>query len=192
MEAERLAEEQRQASLPPPPTTEQKAEHVREVAGAAFLHGAFRAGGPGFDVETFKVYLTDFLKRAGASGDPLEEMLLRQLVQADFAIGRLHVGAGASADAAAVGAYVAAAARLMTEFRRTLLVLEKVRETAARRQATAAAPPPAPQGRKRRQAAAANGKPGGKKEMTLNTELGSNAPVNRLNEYLRECEVAHS
>src|SRR5262249_20707379 len=120
------------------------------------------------DVETFKVYLDDFVRRAGGSGDVVEEMLLRQLAQADFAIGRLHVGASASKDAAAVGAYVAAAGRMMTEFRRTLLVLEKVRETAARKQATAG-PPPAPPGRKRAQGAVA----GGKKEMTLNTELVS-------------------
>jgi hypothetical protein len=72
------------------------------------------------------------------------------------------------------------------------LVLEKVRETAARKQATAAAPPPTPQGRKRRQAAVAGGKTGDKKQITPDSELGSNAPVNRLNEYLRECEAVHS
>ena len=194
METGRQAEEERrQAGAPAPPTPQEKAEHVRAIAGAAFLHGAFRsAGGPIHDVHTFKVYLDDFLKRAGASGDVLEEMLLRQLLQADLAIGRLHVGGSASKDPAAAACYLGGVARLMTEFRRTLLVLEKYRETAARRPAAAAAPPPAPQGRKRRQAVA-GGKPGGKKR-TPNTELGSNdAPVNRLNGlFEHECEPALS
>jgi hypothetical protein len=43
-----------------------------------------------------------------------------------------------------------------------------------------------PQGRKRRQAAVAGGKTGGKKEMTLNTELVSK---NRLEEYFSGVEA---
>jgi hypothetical protein len=194
-EAEDQAEEERRrASTPPPPTPEQNAEHMRAFAGPAFLHGAFRSvNGPVYDVPTFKAYLDDFLKRAGATNDPLEEMLLRQLLQADLAVGRLHVAASASHEPDAASAYVAAAARLMAEFRKTTAALEKYREAAARKQAAAAAPP-APKGRKRRPAAAvANGVPHGKQHAYPDTELGSNdAPVNRLNEYFRECEVVHS
>jgi hypothetical protein len=90
--------------------------------------------GPIFDAQTFKVYLDDLLQRSGASNDPIEQMLVHQLAQAHFAIGRLHVRSSGSRGTVEAVAYVAAAARLMAEFRRTSLALQAYREATARKQ----------------------------------------------------------
>src|SRR5262245_54999153 len=81
-EARRRAEEEaeaerKRASAPPPLPPEQKAEKLRNYAGATFLFGA-TAGlfGTVFDIETQKVYLDRFLEEAGAPADPVERLLL--------------------------------------------------------------------------------------------------------------------
>jgi hypothetical protein len=61
-------------------------------------------------------------------------MLVQQLAQAHFAIGRLHVRSSGSRGTVEAVAYIAAAARLMAEFRRTSLALQAYREAAARKQ----------------------------------------------------------
>jgi hypothetical protein len=134
---EQAEEERRKAAAPPPDTRtpQEKAEHLRQVADCFFLQGSMRSpDGPNFDVQTFKVYLDDLLKGSGASSDPIEQMLVHQLAQAHFAIGRLHVRSSGSRGTVEAVAYVAAAARLMAEFRRTSLALQAYREAAARKQ----------------------------------------------------------
>jgi hypothetical protein len=134
---EQAEEERRRAAAPPPDTRtpEEKAEHLRQFADCFFLQGSMRSpDGPIFDVHTFKVYMDELLKRSGASGDPIEQMLVQQLAHAHFAIGRLHVRSSGSRGPSEAVAYVAAAARLMAEFRRTSLALQAYREAAARKQ----------------------------------------------------------
>jgi hypothetical protein len=152
---EQAEEERRKAEAPPSDTRtpQEKAEHLRQLADSFFLQASMRSrDGPIFDVHTFKVYMDELLKRSGASDDPIEQMLVYQLAQAHFAIGRLHVRSSGSRGTVEAVAYVAAAARLMAEFRRTSLALEAYREAAARKQVQQARPatrqrrkkPPAP------------------------------------------------
>jgi hypothetical protein len=152
---EQVEEERRKAEAPPPDTRtpEEKAEHLRQLADSFFLQGSMRSrDGPIFDVHTFKAYLDELLKRTGVTSDPIEQMLVHQLAQAHFAIGRLHVRSSGSRGTVEAVAYVAAAARLMAEFRRTSLALQAYREAAARKQVQQARPatrqrrkkPPAP------------------------------------------------
>lgn len=151
------------------------------------MQGAMRsANGPLFDVQTFKVYLDDLLQRAGASGDPLEAMLIHQLAQAHFAIGRLHVRASGSRNMDEATACLAAAARLMGECRKTTLAVETFRAKAARKRAEAERAA-TPRRKKKRPAPAAKPKQVRKQQKTLNTELGSkHSPTNRLNGYFQE------
>jgi hypothetical protein len=192
---EQAEEERRKAAAPPPDTRtpEEKAEHFRQLADSFFLQASMRSpDGPIFDVHTFKVYLDDLLKRSGASNDPIEQMLVYQLAQAHFAIGRLHVRASGSRGTVEAVAYTAAAARLMAEFRRTSLALQAYRETAARKQGQQARPATR-QRRKKPPAPAASGKSDRSMGMPVNIELGSNHSVsNRLNGYIREPEPALS
>jgi hypothetical protein len=134
---EQAEEERRKAEAPPPDTRtpQEKAEHLRQFTDSFFLQGSMRSpDGPIFDVHTFKAYLDELLKRSGASNDPIEQMLVHQLAQAHFAIGRLHVRSSGSRGPVEAVAYTAAAARLMAEFRRTSLALQAYREAAARKQ----------------------------------------------------------
>jgi hypothetical protein len=192
---EQAEEERRKAAAPPPDTrtAQEKAEHLRQFADSFFLQASMRSpDGPIFDVQTFKVYLDDLLNRAGASSDPIEQMLVQQLAQAHFAIGRLHVRASGSRGTVEAVAYTAAAARLMAEFRRTSLALQAYRETAARKQVQEAKASTRHR-RKKPPVPAAEGRGGRSKGMPANTELGSNASVpNRLNGYFREPEPAHT
>jgi hypothetical protein len=144
-------EERRKAAAPPPDTRtpQEKAEHFRQFADSFFLQASMRSpDGPIFDVQTFKVYLDDLLNRSGASNDPIEQMLVHQLAQAHFAIGRLHVRSSGSRGTVEAVAYTAAAARLMAEFRRTSLALQVYREHAVRKEAMVAESP-APRRRKK-------------------------------------------
>jgi hypothetical protein len=183
---EQVEEERRKAEAPPPDTRtpQEKAEHLRQFTDSFFLQGSMRSpDGPIFDVHTFKVYLDDLLKRSGASSDPIEQMLVHQLAQAHFAIGRLHVRSSGSRGTVEAVAYTAAAARLMAEFRRTSLALQAYRQAEAKKQAEAAQPTCQVGGKKRR-ASTAQGKCPRTKMNKANSELGSNpAPSNRLQEY---------
>jgi hypothetical protein len=140
---EQAEEERRKAAAPPPDTRtpQEKAEHLRQLADSFFLQGSMRSpDGPIFDAQTFKAYLDDLLKLSGASSDPIEQMLVHQLAQAHFAIGRLHVRSSGSRGTVEAVAYIAAAARLMAEFRRTSLALQAYRKAAARKQVQDARP----------------------------------------------------
>ncbi len=55
--------------------------------------------------------------------DPIERMLLEQLALAHFRIGQLHVRASEAQGLEAVRVYNSVAARMLGEFRRTVLAL---------------------------------------------------------------------
>jgi hypothetical protein len=84
-------------------------------------------------------YVTDLLQEAGNPSDPVERMLVEQLVLAHHKIGSLHAeAAGAKGTAAAL--CNAAAARLMAEFRKSALALKTYRTSSAVLQAAPAKP----------------------------------------------------
>jgi hypothetical protein len=97
--------------------------------------------GRGVSVAGSQLYLGDLMRESGSPADPVEQMLLEQLVLAYHTVGQLHLRAGASQTAEAVEAYATAAARVMAEFRRTALALKAYRESPPRREPAKEAPP---------------------------------------------------
>jgi hypothetical protein len=75
----------------------------------------------------FAIYRNKVIVQAGNPADPLERMLVEQIILAQQKIGDLHVRAAQAADAQAVGCYVTAAARLMAECRKSMLALKAYR-----------------------------------------------------------------
>jgi hypothetical protein len=172
------------AAPPPEPTAEQKAQNLRVRAVAAYLYGALAPlVGNAFDVATFQLYLEGFLAEAGAPTDPVERLLLEQLVLAHHVIGRLHVHAGSRQAIDEVKAYHAAAVRLMAEVRRTALALQSYRQAAAKQPSSEPQPRPAVNGA----VAKGNGAALAVGNRAAHTELGSK----RLNGYLHDHEPAH-
>jgi hypothetical protein len=146
------------AANPPPPaepfTASQKARNVQDFSGAVFLFGAAgKLYSPAFDIQTFKAYLDSYIKDAGAPTDPVERMLLEQLVLAHFSIGRLHFRAGTRDGLEEVTACAVAAARLQAEFRRSALALQAYRERRRAARSSRTPTPGSPPGPRDRRAA---------------------------------------
>jgi hypothetical protein len=166
---------------PPPPvlTPEQQAGALHTFAPGAYLYGVTGSVlGPGMKVPGCQVYLDELTREAASGTDPVEQMLVQQLVWAYHAIGVLHVQAGSSKRAAEVTAYHAALARLMAEFRRSSLALKAYREGSGARPAgkdtqRARRPRKVP-------ARPANGRHDAQQESGLGTELEM---ANRLKGY---------
>ena len=155
---------------PPPPvlTTEQQAGALHTFAPGAYLYGVTGAVlGPSMKVPGCQVYLDELTREAASGTDPIETMLVQQLVWAYHAVGVLHIQAGSSKRAAEVTAYHAAVARLMAEFRRSSLALKAYRQG-----------PPRPR-------AAANGTVASERKNGLVHELASN----RITEYFHDDAV---
>jgi hypothetical protein len=76
-----------------------------------------------FSAAAFKVHLEQTLADLGNPTDPIERMMIEQLVLAHFRIAQLHVDAGYCKHAEGMKLYTAATARLLGEFRRTALAL---------------------------------------------------------------------
>lgn len=93
-----------------------------------------------FDVKGYRAFLDRIFAEAGSPTDPVEVMLLEQLVLAHLRAAQLQAHAGMAEGLEAVRLYNAAAARLLAEFRKTALALKSYRESPARRDRTG--PPP--------------------------------------------------
>ncbi len=92
---------------------------LKAVSGEAHQR-ALHAGG-------FKVYLDRFLAAAGNPTDPLEIMLIEQLVCAHFQIGNLMAKAANALSLQEVDVYTKAYINTMAEFRRGVLALSELR-----------------------------------------------------------------
>ena len=133
-EKERAAQPPPQPPLPP----EQQAAILRDGAAGAYLYGATAAVlGRGVSVPGCQLYLRDFVREARDSLAPVETILLEELATTHHLVGQLQVRAGAAGAPQEAQAYLAAAARLMAEVRRTALALQAFRQG-----------PPAQKGRK--------------------------------------------
>jgi hypothetical protein len=82
-----------------------------------------------FSAAGFKVHLERTLADLGNPTDPVQRMMIEQLVLAHFRIAQLHVDAGYCKHAEGMKLYTAATARLLGEFRRTALALRAYRTT---------------------------------------------------------------
>ena len=168
-------------------TPEQKAENLHQLSGACYLHGA-TAGllGVALDVRAWKAYLDNFLVDAGNPSDPLERLLLEQLVLAHHVVSRLEVQAALKERLEEVEAYLAAAARLMGEFRRSTLALQSYRQLRIDMQADTRT---RGRGKKQQSTTTANGHATHGSGNSPHTEVESN---NRLKGHFHESEPALS
>jgi hypothetical protein len=105
-----------------------EAYYLRKEAAAGYLNAML---GPCFEGHlhpmAFNQYVSDVLQEAGNPKDPIERMMVEQLVLAHHNIGRLQVQAALSKGAAEAEMYNTAAVRLMGEFRKTTLALKACR-----------------------------------------------------------------
>lgn len=76
----------------------------------------------------WKILSERFLERCGRPSDPVEVILLEQLLLAHHSAGMLHVTANRAKTADQAGHYFAATARLVAELRRLALALKSYRE----------------------------------------------------------------
>src|SRR4051794_39793336 len=114
----------------PPRPSDLQARQLRETATSCYLYGASAGVFPAVEAAAYTAYLEQLLRDAGDPSDPIERMLVEQLVQAHHAVGRLYFRASNSETVDAAGVYLAAAARLMNEFRKTSLALRIYRTPA--------------------------------------------------------------
>jgi hypothetical protein len=91
------------------------------MAAASGLESQF--GGHGF-----QRYLENLLHEAGDPSDPIQRMLIEQAALAHFCIGRLQGYAARAEGAENIKVCNAAAARLLSEFRRTAVAIREYRD----------------------------------------------------------------
>jgi hypothetical protein len=108
------------------------ARAIQETSAAAVLATCVGKGyGEEFTVAAFKAYHDNVLEAAGQPSDPIEAMLVEQLLWAHHRIGTLHAQAARATTPETTGLYNAAAVRLIGEFRKTSLALRDYRSPAA-------------------------------------------------------------
>jgi hypothetical protein len=130
------------AARPPgaPLPAEKQAGAIDEVLFPSMLASALQMDRY-FDVKGYRAFLDRIFAGAGSPTDPVEVMLLQQLVLAHLRAAQLQAHAGMAEGLEAVRLYNAAAARLLAEFRKTALALKCYREAPARRDRTETPPP---------------------------------------------------
>jgi hypothetical protein len=96
------------------------------LTSALGLDGCFTAAG-------YHLYLNKVRADAGNPTDPVENMLLEQLVMAHMRSAQLQSQAGMAESLEAIRLYNSAAARLLGEFRQTALAFAAYRQTVPRR-----------------------------------------------------------
>ena len=93
--------------------------------------------GPDVEVYTFTLMVDNFLAQLGPTG-PVEKLLAEQLFMAHHLTGHLHARAMLATNPDAAKAFLAAAARLMAEFRQSAVALNALRASATPTAATPA------------------------------------------------------
>jgi hypothetical protein len=83
----------------------------------------------GIDVEAYQLFRDQMLSDAGHPSDPVERMILEQLILAHLNVGLFQYKATNAGTIQATAAYASAAARLIAEFRRSALALQAYRVT---------------------------------------------------------------
>jgi hypothetical protein len=118
--------------------SERFAAQLRETAVPLFLNASLGPALPQIDSRGYQIFRDRILADCGAPTDPIEVMVIEQLILAHLNTGLLHCRASNSRSIENAAVYLSAAARLMAEFRRSALGLQAYR--AAARQLSHAIP----------------------------------------------------
>lgn len=114
-----------------------QAKAIQETSAAAVLATCMdKDYGEDFGSCAFKAYHDNVLEAAGQPSDPIEVMLVEQLLWAHHRIGDLHTQAASAKTTEAARLFNAAAVRLMGEFRKTSLALREYRTPVVPKQVT--------------------------------------------------------
>jgi hypothetical protein len=104
------------------------ADPLRDGAAAAFLYSTMTGFFLNVDVASYKALRDRLIADCGDPDDPIEIMLIEQLMLAHFNTGRLHYRAATANQLDEARAYAGAAVNLASEFRRGALALKAYRE----------------------------------------------------------------
>ena len=111
-----------------------QAGHLRDIMSPVALYGSMGGShGNMLGPDAYTRYLRDLVADCGAPRDPIEKMIVEQLVLAHANIGRLYMKSGMAGQHEETVAYAAAAGRLTGEFRRLSLALTEYRSRAIER-----------------------------------------------------------
>jgi len=122
--------QQQQPRNPGEQTTvsQREAEAIKQTSGAAVLATCLgKTFGKLIGSNGFKAYVEATLETAGNPKDPIERMMLEQLLIAHHRIGDLQAEAACAKNPEVAALYQVAAARLMNEFRKTSLAVREYR-----------------------------------------------------------------
>jgi hypothetical protein len=108
-------------------SNENNAVRLKESTYALFTWATMRSDLKGIDVEAYQLYRDQMLSGAGNPSDPVERMILEQLILAHLNVGLLQYKATNAGTIQATAAYASASARLIAEFRRSALALQAYR-----------------------------------------------------------------
>jgi hypothetical protein len=104
------------------------ADPLRDGAAAAFLYSTMTGFFLNVDAASYKALRDRLIADCGDPDDPIEVMLIEQLMLAHFNTGRLHYRAATANQLDEARAYAGAAVNLASEFRRGALALKAYRE----------------------------------------------------------------
>jgi len=114
-----------------------QARAIEETAAGAVLATCLsKTYGTVFYSNAFKAYRDNMLQAAGNPTDPIEIMMVDQLIWAHHRIGDLHAQAAVATSTEVAEVYSGAAVRLMAEYRKTSLALKEYRAPPAPKQVT--------------------------------------------------------
>lgn len=108
-------------------SNEQIAGQIRESAGAAFLYGSMAGLFENVGTAAFKIFRDRLLADAGNPTDPIEVMMIEQIVLAHMNIGRLQFKSASTDSLEAAKVYGGLSIQLLGEFRRNCLALQAMR-----------------------------------------------------------------
>jgi hypothetical protein len=112
--------------------SEHFATQLRHAALPLFLNAGLAKALPQVDLLAYQIYRDRLLTDCGSPTDPIEVMLIEQLVLAHMNTGLLHNRASNANTIETAAVYLSAAARLTGEFRRTALALQAYRAASVR------------------------------------------------------------
>ena len=117
-------------TVPAHTCAQDRASQIRETAAAAFLYTTMASFFTNVAAPAYRAFRDRLIADCGSPDDPIEVMLIEQLMLAHFNTGRLHYRSATASGLDEARAYATAAVNLASEFRRGALALKAYREPA--------------------------------------------------------------